>query len=429
MSSTAPVDTTTLTSKAQSEFNGLKADARNLKVTPGRLDALAFTGNIVSLVLGGKTIRLVKQYSTTAPDGGLTWAGQQDAYNSGVFYIKDGKISGTVNTRDGVFQIAPLEGDTHAIIQLDMRQSQPKDDTGETPAGTPGEKAPSSDGKGESAASMLNSNIAAAAANPSVRILVAYSAHASAALGSQLMPQINLAIAQINQANINSNVTFRAVLAGTIQVAYTGPYNVDATLAAFRQMPDVLSAHDSQQADLMVMLEAVPATLESGAAAGINVTAGNAYAVVSTGYMTSNLSFAHEVGHLMGADHPQADTNQNVFRFGHGGWRWTVYSILSPAADCAHTIMSYAVAQSNGVQPWSGNVLPSCSRDPRVAYWSSPTIYANTGSGAPIVLGGPDNDNARVLNITGPVVTNFHNTQLGPKKGTNPPGCGRACSG
>ena len=422
MSSTRSVDTTTLTSKAQSEFNRLKADSHNSKVTSQHLDPLAFNGNIVSLVLGGKNIRLIKQDSSTAPDGSVIWIGQQDAYNSGVFSIKDGKVSGTINTRNGVFQIAPLEGDTHAIIQLDMPHNQPKDDTTDTPAGTPGEKVSSTEVESEFAATMLATSSAAAVTNPPVRILVAYSAHAAAALGSQLTSQINLAIAQINQANINSNVAFRAALAGTIQVAYTGPYTADATLAAFRQMPDVLSAHDSLQADLMVMLEAIPATLESGASVAINATASNAFAVVSTSYMTSNLSFAHEVGHLMGADHPQADTNQNVFRFGHGYWTWTVYSILSPAANCAHTIMSYTVAQSAGVQPWSGNVLPQCAPDPRITYWSSPTVYANTGSGAPIIMGATGtNDNAQVLNITGPVVTNFHNTVLGSRR-VPPPG-------
>ena len=413
-----PTDANKLTPNAQLELNRIKSDSRISNVASVHLDSAAFNGNIVAINTGTTVVNLVKKFSEPTPDGGVSWAGQQDAYNYGVFYIKDGKISGTVTTRNGTFQISPLQGDLHAIAKLDKQLQQPKDESTQIPAGggqgtgNHSDSAPS----GLASPSLGADSAAAAVANPPVRILVAYSAHASASLGSQLIPQINQAIAQINLANTNSSVAFRAVLAGTIQVNYTGPYTASDALAAFRLMPDVLSAHDAQQADLMVMLEAIPANAEAGISAGINVTAANAFAVVSTAYMTSNLAFAHEVGHLMGADHPQADTTQNVFRFGHGYWEWQAPVFGSAYAECAHTIMSYAVSQSNGVQPVFGNTLPQCANDPRLAYWSSPTIYAHIPVGAPVILGGSLNDNAQVLNITGPIVTNFHLTALAPTR-------------
>jgi hypothetical protein len=431
MANTANVDAATLSSNGQTELNKLKANRRNLRVTAKHLDVRVFSGNIVSVDVGGTTIRLVKQFTTVEADGSTTWAGQQDAYNSAVFSIKDGKVFGTINTRNGTFQIQPVEGDTHAILELDMSQQQPKDESEDIPDGH-GYQGSTPELQPQGGIATQSLSTAATVANPPVRILVAYSAHAAAALGNQLSSQITQAIAQINQANVNSNVTFRAVLAGTIQVNYMGPYTASAALAAFRVMPDVLAAHDSMQADLMVMLEAIPDSAEAGLSAGINVTAANAFSVVSTTYMTSNLSFAHEVGHLMGADHPQPDTPNNVFRFGHGYWRWSLYSILSPAAQCAHTIMAYAISQSNGVQPSVNGILPQCAPDPRISYWSSPTVWANTGSGSSVIMGATGtNDNAQVLNITGPVVTNFHSTVLGSKSGIGAPNCStnpRLCS-
>lgn len=423
MASTANVDVTTLSAKGQATLNKLKADHRNLRVTAKHLDARAFNGNVVSIDVGGATIRLVKQFTTAEADGSTTWAGQQDVYDSAIFSIKDGKVFGTINTRNGVFEIHPLEGDTHAIAELDMSKLQPKDESKAIPDGH-GYQGSSLESEPQGSLTIESLSTAAAVANPPVRILVAYSAHAAAALGDQLNSQITRAISQINQANINSNVAFRAALAGTIQVNYTGPYTASDTLAAFRVMPDVLAAHDSMQADLMVMIEAIPDSAEAGISAGINVTAANAFAVVSTTYMTSNLSFAHEVGHLMGADHPQPDTPSNVFRFGHGFWQWSLYSILSPSAQCAHTIMAYAVSQSKGVQPSVNGILPQCAPDPRIPYWSSPTVRADTGSGSTVIMGASGtNDNAQVLNITGPVVTNFHTTVLGSKTGIGTPNC------
>jgi hypothetical protein len=135
IANTANADAATLSSNGQAELNKLKANRRNLRVTAKHLDARVFNGNVVSIDVGGTTIRLVKQFTTAQADGSITWAGQQDAYNSAVFSIKDGKVFGTINTRNGTFQIQPVEGDTHAILELDMSRQQPKDESEDIPDG------------------------------------------------------------------------------------------------------------------------------------------------------------------------------------------------------------------------------------------------------------------------------------------------------
>jgi hypothetical protein len=110
-----------------------------------------------------------------------------------------------------------------------------------------------------------------------------------------------------------------------------------------------------------------------GIAAGIGVTAANAFCVVSTysTCATSNYSFGHEIGHLLGCRHdPYVDNNTTPFAYGHG--------YVNPS-NTWRTIMAYV------------NACGSC---PRLQYWSNPNV---TYGGAPMGTVATHN-NTRVWN-------------------------------
>lgn len=106
-----------------------------------------------------------------------------------------------------------------------------------------------------------------------------------------------------------------------------------------------------------------------GWSAAVRAAADSSFAVVHHACADGRLSFAHELGHLVGASHnPEAKPSNVPYAWGHGyrmeqhGWR---------------TVMAYAGGKK-------------CERIP---YWSTPTV---SRSGIP--LGTPDrHDNARVI--------------------------------
>ncbi len=431
MVESSKADVTQLSTKAQAELRRVQSDPFAIGVTVTHLDSRAFYSNIISVTVGGQVLMFVKQGpSETTPDGSTVWIGKGDKHATALFSINAGQVTGSIRTMQGVYQITPLEGDAHAITLLrqpeikDERERKEEVHPESSPVGTP-EKMSYTEMESRLLSMAPSSAATAAVANPPVRLLIAYTSRALAVYGSvtALQQQVNLAIAGITSANQSDGVTFRPQIAGTLlPVTYTGASDANSALAAFTTMTNVMSAHDSMGADLMIMLDDLSANSESGASSAINATAANAYAVVAVRYMVSNLGLAHEVGHLMGADHPQADTTQNVFRFGHGYWWWSQLNLDSEVSFCAHTIMSYYISQSNNVGLTSVGKTPQCENDPRLDNWSSPNYYVNLGGGGSRIMGVTNsNDNAQVLNITGPVVTNFHLTTLTPPPRTGPP--------
>ena len=366
------------------------------------IDPDAFLGTVVNVKIGQREIQFKQDFLDTSNLPYETWSGSNpEKGETAIFTFAGAELVGTLQVVEGTFELNFLGDGLGALLEVDTSNFNRLIDRIAPP-----EEAPSAPMSQTSFPEALGTT----AGSTEVRILVAYSARAAAILGSSVDARIREAIGTINDANRTGSVAFTAVLAGTRQVDYNGPLDALSTLSAFRSMSDIKRAHDDTKADLMVMLEDFPDSEEAGESAGINVTAQNAYAVVSTKLMTSYLTFAHEVGHLMGADHPVGDTTQNVFRYGHGTWWWTQPDRNLFSVYCGHTIMSYSVMQSKG-----GSHPPfDCYADPRLKIWSNPDTHLAIPGTSTVVSWGnaQSSNNAAVLNTTAPIVAKFRNVKL-----------------
>ena len=214
----------------------------------------------------------------------------------------------------------------------------------------------------------------AAAYDCKIRVLVLYTPNARSSV-SNIKNTALTAIALTNQSFTNSQINYQVELVYVGETNYTESGNYSTDLSRFRisgdgYMDEVHTLRNKYSADVCVLL-----TYESGVcgvATGVGVTATNAFCVVSTysTCATSNYSFGHEIGHLVGCHHdPFVDTN-TAFPYGHG--------YVHPS-NTWRTIMAYV------------NACGSC---PRLQYWSNPNV---TYGGVPMGTVAT-HDNTRVWN-------------------------------
>lgn len=244
-----------------------------------------------------------------------------------------------------------------------------------------------------------------AAGGTRIDVLVAYTQAARAAAGgtSTIQNNIQLAVAETNQGFLNSGVDINLNLVGTMEVNYDESSSIDQALDDLQgttdgKMDEVHTARANLGADLVSLW--------------IN-RVGSAGGVVGLGYLLDSLSpgfapwafsvaeqywaagpgytFAHEIGHNMGADHDRANT-------AGGGLDAYSYGYQHTTPTTFRTIMAYSCS---GVY---------C---PHINYWSNPNI---SYSGAPtgVAIGSPSAAyNAQTLNNSKSTVAAFKTAPAG----------------
>lgn len=195
-----------------------------------------------------------------------------------------------------------------------------------------------------------------------------------------------------NLAFTNSNIDckLKVVYVGHTNYDELYPYNETNFNEDFNRfatrgdgyMDEVFYLREKYSADICVLIRDEH-PYYCGMASSIQATTDNAFCVVSYNCAASNLSFAHEIGHLIGCRHDlYVDSRTSPYEYGHG--------YISQTGTW-RTIMAY------------GNGCDGCRRQP---YWSNPNVN---------FLGEPTGNetycnNAKVWKIRAQEVSHFKNT-------------------
>jgi len=339
----------------------------------------------------GTTLVVDKERVARRGVGNYTWYGTVRGHPNGrtILTVVDGRIAGSITLADphtgtyAIYELVPTNDGSHALKEIRQDALQTEE---------PGHfHAPLSGGKDATASAQADSGDV-------IDVLVVFSNQTAAAVGTGIGAQVQAAIDNTNQVYANSGINQRLRLVHYEQVNYD-EHGTDAFSTALTDvtnaaggMASVPGLRNAYGADLVSVF------IENGGYCGIawiGPSAAYGFSVVNRGCTISNNSFAHELGHNMGALHdPYQDPTIRPFTYGHGyvnlGGRFR--TVMAYNDQCA----------ANGF---------SCTRVP---YMSNPNLTLN---GFPLGTAqndpSPTSNVARVLNETAFTVANFRQTVVG----------------
>ncbi len=343
-------------------------------------------------------IRSVEQNGATT-----LWVGDIAGVEMGQAFIvaNQGQVAIDVSMPEGLYQVRYNGEAGYAIRQIDQA-AYPEE---ATPIEINLPAAP------EQSAGQADESLPGGQADSGsvITVLVGYTPAARDKAGGTTGIQnlINLAVAETNQSYANSGINQRLSLAYVTEVAYTesGDMSTDLTRlqnASDGQIDQLHSLRNTYHADLVNLI------IESAQYCGIayhmsTLSSGfesYGFSVVARDCATGYYSFAHELGHNMGARHDwYVDNNTTPQSYAHGyvnsGAKW-------------RTIMAYNDECSvRGI---------NCTR---LQYWANPAVLygdkpmgVSAGSNTACALRDKnhpacDADDHRTLNDSAYVVANF----------------------
>lgn len=324
-------------------------------------------------VVGGQIIEFVRTDARTQ-DGVVSWAGRSAAGDRITLSAIGGQLAGRIDTREGVYEIAPTAGDP-LLLTIDDQRFPPCAGAIDAQPGPRG--------------------FQRVAASPRsidppdrVDVLVLFTTAAAQTLGGAAQARVfaQQAVDSANAAYQNSALDLRFRLAGSEVIAYTetNPPNSSADLSWLRGNAEVAALRNRYSADMVGLIT------EPGSGCGVGYVmrnpgagfAGSAFQVTRRSCAIGNLTYAHEHGHNLGLEHDPANGTAPAsasfpYAFGHfvdGSYR---------------TVMSYSSPCTQG-----------CTRRP---YFSNPeVIFSGAATGI-----AEERDNARVLAQTFPITADF----------------------
>jgi hypothetical protein len=272
-----------------------------------------------------------------------------------------GQVAGNIATPTAFYQVRHLAGEVHVIYQIDQGAFPPELEPVAVEAPPGWEASPEIEGPLADDGSVID-------------VLVAYTPNARTVAGGTTNMQnlILLAVAEANQSYANSNINQRLNLVHMVEVTYTESGDMYTDLTRLRgtsdgYMDNVHALRNTYYADTVTLIA------EGGGYCGLaylmdpvaSYFESSAFSVVARSCATGYYSFAHELGHNMGARHDwYVDNAVTPYTYSHGyvnrTSRW-------------RTIMAYNTECSD--QGFN------CTR---LQYWSNPSVsYGGAPMGVP----------------------------------------------
>jgi hypothetical protein len=361
---------------------------------------------------------------------GMTWVGRVDGVPQSTVTLaySGGLLTGTVSMPNGSYHIRPVAADAraaapqsnapvHLVTQVDQ-------------AALPREADPIE-------VRLSAAQLAAAADTPmsdtgdEIDVLVLYTTNAANHAGGQagITNLINVGVSESNTSYANSGVGQRLRLVQAAHVSYVESSNFSTNLFDLRSgvgaLSGVAALRDAFGADLVTMLVHPSAPSACGVAFLMTqistAFATSAFSVTDTGCVSPNFTFAHELGHNMGARHDwYVDGGTTPFTYAHGyvnpsvGQRWRTVMAYPDMCSSLGFSCTRVLYWANPDQRY----LPSCDAGRfncgQLQYWYYPGapmgVHGGTGTGCqPGNAGnaGCDADDHRTLNNTALTIANL----------------------
>ena len=267
-------------------------------------------------------------------------------------------IQGVIETPASVFSIETIGKNDYAIIKIDQSKLREGcSNMEEIGRSNPAEENSHNLGIESDTADNFQTLKSAITYDCKIRVIVLYTLNAQSSV-SGIKNNILTAIDKTNESFVNSNINYRIELAyaGLTNYTETGTTDVDyaTSLSRFQidgdgYMDEVHTLRNRYSADVCVLLVGNSAYC---GLAYLYVPENFAFCAVTAGSCaTSNFSFGHEIGHLLGCRHDTyVDSDTTPYAYGHG--------YVNPS-NTWRTIMAYP------------NACGSC---PRLQYWSNPNV-------------------------------------------------------
>src|SRR5258708_7106291 len=345
-----------------------------------RINVAALQGDKVTVTLSNqKKLNFNRQSREKKDETNFIWHGTiAELPATATLVVHNGNVTGTIQIGRDLYHVEPVGEGVHAIVQIDTSKFPPEEPTSfkEKEKFRPLDLDLRMRKVGLSAKDLHDSPV-------SISVIVGYTQSAKDSV-ADIDATIQLAVSEANQAYANSGINIQLNLVGTFLFSYTETGKTfDTILADFASNSDVNTQRNRAGADLAALI--INQSDYCGLADAILANLCNAFAVVHYSCATGYYSFAHELGHLMGARHDENhDATTTPFAYGHG---YEHNSTTQPF----RTVMAYACSTGN------------C--EPRVQYFSNPNVnYMGVATGTAAT-----NDNARVLNGTAGTIAAFSN--------------------
>jgi peptidyl-Asp metalloendopeptidase len=387
------------------DFGELKKDNRRLELP----------------LFGDTKVVLVRDEKESGPSGVFVWEGEVEGQPGSMAILATTKkiLFGDVMTRDskgsfGFYQIRYLGNGVHVLKEVDQSKFPEEEGKKELQRG---EKAIRSRDPKEASGfylaryseSRAHSEVLVPTSPPTcedpatqIDALVVYTDDARDEAGGKdsMTLLIESAVRSTNRSYLKSGVTQRLRLVHTERVEYSESTSLltDRERLVDGRVAGVRALRNTHAADVVVLI-VKEHPLDCGWSKVMpTVSDGNeteAYAVVPHDCAgLPRWSFAHELGHIMGARHNRDDDDieGKPFAFNHGLVRRS-----APAGSRWHTIMAKA--------------LPECGAEDnepctsRIPWWSNPSVRYPDASGE--LTGDADNDNHKALEETALTVANY----------------------
>ncbi len=289
----------------------------------------------------GQPITVQRTGIDALADGAYVWSGRATGAHNGtvIMVVRDGQVTGEIRTTAGLFEIRPA-GSGQQLVEIDA-------------AGYPTPAADFSDGIEYPAPQDLPpAPEVGADTGDQLDLLVVYTEATKNAAGGQaaILSQIDLAVAQTNQAMSTAGVPSQLRLVHAAEVPYVEQGNMINDLYDLDDpndgiLDEAAVLRNTYGADMVHLL------VNSGQYCGIGFILGPS-AVTLRACATGNLTFAHEQGHNMGVRHDWYVDDSGTYNHGY----------VSNAGSF-RTIMAY-----------SSGCTGSC---PRAITFSSPNVFVN----------------------------------------------------